>query len=88
MATPDKVWRKKQKLAAPARYYGDGGTIHGTGWLDIEVVDGRIITVWFRCQQLPFRQIDRAQPRCDPTQPPALPVLTGVEVLDPIGPQE
>jgi hypothetical protein len=43
MINPVKRWRRKQELAAPSRYYGDGGTIHNTGALDIEVVDGRVV---------------------------------------------
>ena len=51
-------WRKKQKAFADAgtRYYGDGGTIHGTTYLDVEVCNGRVVAVWFRCQTLPFKQ--------------------------------
>ena len=39
------------------RFYGGRGTIHKTGYLDIEI-DGNsnVIAVWFRCQPLPFRQ--------------------------------
>lgn len=48
-------WRLKQRLARPSRYYGDGGTIHRTGHLSIETYQGRVISVWFRCQQLPFQ---------------------------------
>jgi hypothetical protein len=83
MIEPSKAWRKKQKLAAPSRYYGNGGTLHDAGALDIEVVDGRVVSVWFRCQPLPFRQIDLAEPRASLSEAPELPELTGVEVLDP-----
>jgi hypothetical protein len=39
------------------RYYGGWGTIHGTDSLDIVVNEfGSVVAVWFRCQQLPFRQ--------------------------------
>ncbi len=72
----------KQRLAAPGRYYGDGGTIHHTGYLAVETRQGRVVAVWFRCQMLPFRQtevdaqrageMDRADAGQDVT-------LTGVE---------
>lgn len=50
-------WERKQELAAPGRYYGDGGTIHHTKYVDVEVDrNGHVVSVWFRCQLLPFRQ--------------------------------
>lgn len=51
----------KQVLADPDRYYGDGGTIHGTTHLDVEMQDGKVVAVWFRCQVLPFRVFDRTR---------------------------
>jgi len=52
-------WQRKQKLAKPGRYYGDGGTIHHTGYVDVDVDrNGHVVSVWFRCQLLPFRQTD------------------------------
>lgn len=36
------------------RFYGDGGTIHGTTHVDVETRDGHVIAVWFRCTALPF----------------------------------
>lgn len=66
------------------RYYGGDGTIHATRHLDVEVCDGRVVAVWFRCQMLPFRQRDVESQRAaemtgvdDPCD------LIGVEVLDP-----
>jgi hypothetical protein len=47
-------WWLKQKLSA-GRFYGDGGTIHNTAHLDVEIgPDGHVVSVWFRCQILPF----------------------------------
>lgn len=52
-------FQQKQELAKPGRYYGDGGTIHHTGHVDIEVDrNGHVVSVWFRCQLLPFKQAD------------------------------
>lgn len=40
-----------------SRTYGGDGTIHRTGYLDVEVgPDGRVCAVWFRCQALPFEE--------------------------------
>ena len=37
--------------------YGDNRTIHGTTKLDIETdSDGIVVSVWFRCMSLPFKQ--------------------------------
>lgn len=49
-------WKLKQMLARPSRYYGNGGTMHRTDYLNIELYDGKVIAVWFRCQLLPFVQ--------------------------------
>lgn len=61
------------------RFYGGNGTIHRTGELDIETYQGTVIAVWFRCQQLPFRQVtidlDRAAEIAYP------PMLPGVEIV-------
>lgn len=40
------------------RYYGDGGTIHSSGHVDVETRGEEVVAVWFRCQPLPFRQTD------------------------------
>jgi hypothetical protein len=75
-----RKWNKKQALAHPGRYYGDGGTIHSTGHLDVMVSeDGTVKAVWFRCQQLPFEQHLAGDD--DATQA-GLPRITGVEVTD------
>jgi hypothetical protein len=79
-----RVWNRKQTLAhdSGARYYGDGGTIHASGQLDICMTpDGTVTQVWFRCQMLPFAvsvSADREPVACE-----SLPVITGVEVRDP-----
>lgn len=86
MAEPT-AWEEKQRLAAPSRYYGDGGTIHHTGHLDVEVRDGQVVSVWFRCQPLPFKQTDVGESRGREMESMYAEVrdiqLTGVEVLDP-----
>lgn len=74
-------WQRKQELAAPARYYGDGGTIHSTGTVDVEVSNGQVVAVWFRCQQLAFRQVDLNHDKYG-GQVAQGARLTGVEVLD------
>ena len=71
-------------VVAPARFYGDGGTIHDTGALDVEVdKKGNVVAVWFRCQMLPFRQEDVDKHRAkDMRGITGLPKLTGVVVRD------
>lgn len=74
----DERWHLKQLLAAPGRFYGDGGTIHSTDMLDVCVDDdGDVTNVWFRCQELPFRQCISNSPfRYSGVS------LSGVEVCD------
>lgn len=43
--------------------YGHNGTIHGTQYLDIEVRNGEVVAVWFRCCMLPFKQCDASSSR-------------------------
>lgn len=79
-------WARKQELAAPSRYYGDGGTIHSTGYLDVETYCGEVVAVWFRCQMLPFAATEVAASRAEDMTAAYddgfIPALTGVEVLD------
>lgn len=58
-------WRRRQNefKRTGTRYYGDGGTIHSTGHLDIETFHGTVVAVWFRCQPLPFEQHEVDGPR-------------------------
>lgn len=81
-----RQWRLKQRLAGPGRYYGDGGTIHHTGHLDVGVdADGRVVSVWFRCQPLPFVQnnvgLHRAAEMRRMYESP-MPSISGVELVD------
>lgn len=64
---PEDPYDARQALCKETgtRYYGDGGTIHGTTHLDVEVHDGRVVSVWFRCQPLPYRQVEVAFARAD-----------------------
>jgi hypothetical protein len=46
------------------RYYGSDMTIHGNSDLDVEVDEnGRVVSVWFRCQPLPFKEVVVSGPR-------------------------
>ena len=39
------------------QYYGDGGTIHASSDINVELDDqGRVVSVWFRCCPLQFTQ--------------------------------
>lgn len=35
--------------------YGKSATIHQTGTIDIQVHEGKVVGVWFRCLSLPFQ---------------------------------
>lgn len=88
LASQGATWDAKQRAAAPGFFYGDGGTIHGTTHLDVEVdVDGVVVAVWYRCRQLPFVQVlvnnQRAEEMRGVREEGALPKLTGVHLLDP-----
>lgn len=68
---PEDVFRLKQYLASSDGhlYYGDGGTVHGTQMLDVEVdpETGEVTSVWFRCLNLPFQVFSRPDTvRCNP----------------------
>lgn len=68
--------------ATGCRHYGDGGTIHGSTELDVEVgPDGDVAVVWFRCLPLPFRQRNVSEGRSDEMAGAAEHIrITGVEV--------
>lgn len=76
-------WWAKQKLAGEGnQYYGNGGTIHSTGHLDVEIgPDGHVVSVWFRCLTLPFEEhrVDgrRAQEMNGHARPAG---ITGIEI--------
>ena len=47
-------------------HYGDHGTIHHTEHLHVETdKKGRVVSVWFRCLQLPFEQVQVNTERAD-----------------------
>jgi hypothetical protein len=48
----------RSRLAPDSRYYGGAGTIHRTRCLDVETFNGTVVSVWFRCQLLPFQQVE------------------------------
>lgn len=66
--TQDERWALWQALAGEgSRFYGDGGTIHSTGTIDVVLADdGHVSQVWFRCQNLPFRVSRREGPVVNP----------------------
>lgn len=49
-------FRRRQRAAGEDRYYGSDGTIHGAGVIDVEVHNGKVVAVWYRCQHLPFKE--------------------------------
>ena len=69
------------------RFYGGNGTIHRNTELDVETTkDGQVVSVWFRCQELPFRQTvvssNRASEMMQMTARSQV-ELHGVTVMDP-----
>jgi hypothetical protein len=52
----------------PGRFYGGTSTIHRTGHIDVEICDGEVVSVWFRCQPLPFEQHNVELGRADQMQ--------------------
>jgi hypothetical protein len=79
---PRSAWDRKQDVAAPSRYYGNGGTIHGSVTIDVRVKDGHVTEVWYRCQQLPFRVLIDGLATGYGSTDDNLPAITGVEVFD------
>lgn len=47
---------RKADAAVRLGRYGAGRTIHQTGHVDVETHNGKVVSVWFRCLALPFRQ--------------------------------
>lgn len=57
-------WRRKTE-AGSLQFYGGTGTIHRTGHLNVETKNGEVVAVWFRCQLLPFDQVEVTEARAD-----------------------
>lgn len=61
--------------------YGHNRTIHRTTYLDVETKDGDVVSVWFRCMALPFKQVEVGGDRAKEMQSIRdLPELYAVEV--------
>ena len=43
--------------------YGEDRTIHSNGYFDVEVRNGKVVAVWFRCQPVPFKQSKASKER-------------------------
>lgn len=65
------------------RFYGGNGTIHSTGYVDVETYEGEVVAVWFRCSMLPFKQTEvgdaRAEEMFDEASDSILPNINGIE---------
>jgi len=55
-----KKWFRRR---ANTRTYGGDGTIHQTGWIDVETYHGKVVAVWFRCLLVPFKQAETTKDR-------------------------
>ena len=80
----EEVWALRQVLAGESgRYYGDGGTIHHTGQLDVDVdSSGRPTAIWYRCLTLPF-QINKRRFGEPAVSNPRELSITGIEYRHP-----
>jgi hypothetical protein len=60
------LFDRKRKLASKSgnHFYGDGGTVHGSLKLDVEIdaETGEVTAVWYRCLNLPFQMFSRENP--------------------------
>lgn len=76
--------RQAECKRSGTRYYGAGGTIHGSARLDVEICAGEVVAIWFRCQRLPFRQDIVGESRANLLieESANLPEICGVEVRD------
>ncbi len=76
---------RRPEDAKATRFYGDGTTIHHTGHLDVETHEGKVVAVWFRCQVLPFKQVevDAVRATMSASDPDHLPAIAGLELVDP-----
>jgi hypothetical protein len=76
------AWQRKQELAAPDRFYGDGGTIHRTRYLDVETYEGAVVAVWFRCQPIEFAQTEVDAIRAEQMLSMSAATITGIQVSE------
>jgi len=84
MSVQDR-YKRIYEAMKPHRYYGDGGTIHNSTALDVEVdTAGVVVAVWFRCQLLPFNQRQVCEERAESMRD-GMPLaeICGLELADP-----
>lgn len=77
-------------MSDDTRFYGREGTIHRTEQLDVEVdSSGKVVSVWFRCQTLPFKQVfvqdQRAEEMREAYRNHPAPAIVGVTLKDKLG---
>lgn len=81
------AWRALFPGAA-RQHYGDEGTIHQTGEVNVEVDrHGRVVGVWFRCALLPFTESvvswERARDMRHAYQRAAFPRIAAIDFVRP-----
>ena len=66
------------------RMYGDDGTVHASTFVHVEVDPrGKVVAVWFRCQMLPFEQVQvDAERAAEMAAIEELPELRAVKLAD------
>lgn len=87
-----QVFRYRVRLAwralfpGPVRHYGDDGTIHRTGEVNVELDrSGKVVSVWFRCHLVPFTQHVVDEGRAEDMRsirPETLPRITAIDFVE------
>lgn len=86
----DTPMNKRRALCdeSGTRYYGGSDTIHQTGEINVEIHDGEVVAVWFRCAALPFTVSDHGADRAAEMKrmyaEAGLPRIVGLELRDPV----
>ena len=70
-------------IVKETRFYGGDGTIHNTNYVDVETFNGQVVSVWFRCSMLRFKQTEvnksRAESMISVECKDLLPAINGIE---------
>lgn len=76
---------KRALFPGRIRHYGYDGTIHRTGEVNVELHDGKVVAVWFRCSMLPYTQhvVDDGRAQDMVACNRRLPKITAIDFVDP-----
>lgn len=62
--------------------YGLDKTIHSTNHIDVEVHNGKVVAVWFRCMPLEFKHHDVEADRAYEVEGLKGAIIQGIETAD------